>query len=137
MFAGLLTALGLTISGCQQHRDTATAPHAAEPTAIHHVDAQGAAKLINERKVVVLDVRTPQEFAAGHIPGAQLVDFNDPGFQANLSKLDRRPSYLVHCASGRRSTKALETFEALGFREVTHLDGGFNAWKAAGNTVAP
>lgn len=133
--AGMLTIAGLAVSGCQDVKPTDATRAAAEPAAVRHVDAAGAAKLVAEGKVVVLDVRTPQEFEAGHIQGAKLVDFNAPDFQADLAKLDRRRPYLVHCASGRRSTQALETFQALGFKDVTHLDGGFNAWKASGEPV--
>lgn len=101
-------------------------------TGITHVDPAGAARLIAEGKVAVLDVRTPQEYALARIQGARLIDFNAPDFARKLSELDRNQPYLVHCASGRRSTKALEVFQQLGFKEVTHLDGGLNAWRAAG-----
>jgi rhodanese-related sulfurtransferase len=96
------------------------------------VDPAGAARLVAEGKVVVIDVRTPQEYAIAHIKDARLIDFNAPDFARKLGELDRNQPYLVHCASGRRSTKSLEVFQQLGFKDVTHLDGGFNAWQAAG-----
>ena len=140
-WAGLLAALGFAVSGCQpvgNASSNTSAGHAGEGavTVIRHADAAAAQKLLADDKVTVLDIRTPQEFAAGHIAGAKLVDFNAPDFKTKLSELDRNQSYLLHCASGRRSTKALETVRALGFKEIIHLDGGFNAWKAAGKPVA-
>lgn len=107
----------------------------AAPTKVTHADAKEAAKLVGKKEVVVLDVRTPKEFSAGHIAGATNIDFQAGDFAKRLAKLDREQTYLVHCAVGGRSTKALPQFSRLGFKHVIHLDGGFKAWQAAGNAV--
>ncbi len=112
---------------------------AKQATIIEHVDAAGAAKLLSantDTNIVVLDVRTPREFAGGHIAGATNLDYNSDRFPVELGKFDRRKTYLVHCAAGGRSTKSLEVFKKLGFSKVVHLDGGFSAWEAAGKPVA-
>ncbi len=103
---------------------------------VAHVGAADAAKLVNARSVIILDVRTSDEFAEGHIAGARNIDFNSNEFEAEAGKLDKKAHYLVHCASGRRSTFSLAVLEKLGFQHVTHLDGGFNAWVKAGLPVA-
>lgn len=104
---------------------------------VRNVDAPGALRLLStNRQVVVIDVRTPREFAGGHIAGATNIDFNGNGFSAALGRLDRDRTYLVHCAAGGRSTKSLAVFKKQGFRSVVHLDGGFTAWEAAGQPVA-
>lgn len=90
---------------------------------------------LNNTNAVVLDVRTPQEFAQGHIPGAVLLDFKSPGFATELEKLDKSKTYLVHCAAGTRSAKAALQMHDLGFPKVGNLEGGFEAWKAAGKPV--
>ena len=108
----------------------------AESPKVAHADAKAASKLVAEPGVIVLDVRTPKEFAQGHIAQAQNIDFNSPAFESELAKLERGASYVVHCASGKRSTAALATLQKLGFTKVTHLDGGFMAWQAAGLPVA-
>lgn len=101
-----------------------------------HVDAQGADKLLKDEKgVVILDIRTPKEFAAGRIKGAQNIDFYAEDFAKKLAGLDKGRTYLVHCASGGRSTKSLEQFQKLGFKSVYHLDGGFKGWEKAGKPV--
>lgn len=125
------------LSGCAPANPRAANPAAPAPNvpAVEHVDAKGAAALLGAGGVVVLDIRTPQEFAAGHIRGARLVDFKAADFAEQLAKLDRKQKYLVHCASGRRSSQSLATFQELGFPRVVHLDGGFNSWAAAGNPV--
>lgn len=104
------------------------------------VDPKAAAELIERNaknnKFVVLDVRTPGEFTEGHIKGAVMLDFKAPDFQERLSKLSRKKTYLVHCAAGGRSSKAVSAMEKLGFKDVYHLKDGFSAWTAAGLPVA-
>ena len=128
-FAGLLVlffSLGTARADEKEKASAATVTHA---------DAKEAAKLVAKNQVVVLDVRTPGEFAAGHLAGATNIDFQSGDFSERLEKLDRDKSYLVYCAVGGRSTKALPQLSQLGFKHVVHLDGGFKAWQAAGNPV--
>lgn len=97
-----------------------------------HLSAQQAAQwLTSNRKVVVLDVRTADEFRAGHLKDAINVDYKAPDFEQHLTKLDPSKSYLLHCALGGRSTKTLPVLQKLGFRDVRHLDGGLQAWQTA------
>ncbi len=105
----------------------------AEPksAAVKHVDVKAAAALVQEEKIAVLDVRTANEFSEGHIAGAKNIDFNGPYFEAKLKELDKTKSYLVHCRSGGRSSKALPILQKLGFTSIHHLDGGIMAWEDA------
>ena len=97
------------------------------------IDAKAAGALLEQEKPpVVLDVRTPGEFAAGHIEGAVNIDFKGPGFKDEIAKLDREQPYLLHCRSGNRSGQSKPTFTELGFKTIYHLDGGFLAWEEAG-----
>jgi rhodanese-related sulfurtransferase len=100
-----------------------------------HVDADAAAKLVEEGKVVVLDVRTADEYNGGHIAGAKNIDFTENDFAEKAGKLDKSKPYLVHCASGRRSTASLEVLQKLGFKSIYHFDGGFKGWEKAGKPV--
>jgi phage shock protein E len=99
------------------------------------VRPEQAQKLISEKKVVVLDVRTPDEFAAGHIAGATNIDFRSADFQAKVAKLDKNQAYLVHCAAGTRSAKACAAMEKLDFATLYDLKGGLTAWQDAGLPV--
>ena len=109
---------------------------AGEPgTKITHADAEEAAQLVAAKKVAVLDVRTPREYAAGHIAGAELIDYSAPDFEKRLNALDKTKTLLVHCAAGGRSTKSLKLLQKLKFQSVVHLDGGLNAWLKAGKPV--
>ncbi len=108
----------------------------AEEGHVQHVtalDAQGV--IADEPDIVVLDVRTAKEYKAGHIAGGKNIDFYAADFENRLSALDKAAPYLLHCKSGGRSSKALKLMERLGFKNIYHLEGGFDAWKAAGLAV--
>lgn len=85
--------------------------------------------------LIVLDVRTPEEFAEGHLAGALLVDFYDADFAEQLTALDRDVPYLVYCRSDNRSGQALGVMGQLGFSSVADVDGGIVAWNDAGLPV--
>lgn len=92
---------------------------------------------ISFRHPVVLDIRTPQEHAAGYIvPTDGLMDFRAPDFKDQLDKLDRNGKYLIYCRSGHRSGLALAMMKDMGFTEYHDIEGGINAWIAAGLPVA-
>lgn len=85
---------------------------------------------------VVLDVRTPKEFAAGHVPGAVHIDWYAADFDQKVGELDKGKTYLVHCAAGGRSAKACEKMTGkLGFAACYNLEGGFKAWERTGKPV--
>jgi rhodanese-related sulfurtransferase len=112
---------------------------AADPVAqpsYKEVSVPEAQTLIKEKKVVVLDVRTPKEFAEGHIAGATNVNFQAADFAKKLESLDRSKSYLVHCAAGGRSAKTREQMKKLNFKSVYHLTDGFKGWEKAGQPIA-
>lgn len=127
---GCITALALALRSARAQEKSANASGA-----VTHANANEAAMLLAENKVTVLDIRTPKEFAAGHIAGARNVDFSAADFAKQLEKLDKEKAYVVHCASGGRSTRSLPQFEKLGFQHLIHLDGGIKAWQAVGNPV--
>jgi rhodanese-related sulfurtransferase len=84
---------------------------------------------------VLLDVRTPEEFAAGHLAGAQNVDVEAADFAQRVGTLDKAKSYAVYCRSANRSKVAMTVMQQVGFTTFFDLDGGINAWKSAGGEV--
>jgi len=90
------------------------------------VSVDEAKELIDSREVQVLDVRTPDEFAAGHIPGAKLVPLQV--IESMLSELDQDQKYLVVCRSGNRSTQASGILVENGFKNIYNMTGGMNEW---------
>ena len=100
--------------------------------------ADAAAVIAAGSDVVVLDIRTPQEFNEGIIEGAINIDFYESSFAATLDTLDKDAEYVVYCRSGNRSSQARKTFESLGFTNVTEIEGGIVDWYASGlPVVAP
>ena len=80
-------------------------------------------------------VGTASEFAGGHIAGAQNLDYRSPDFSRNLRAMDMDTPYLIHCASGGRSSQALAVFERLGFKRIYHMKEGMNGWRVDGRPV--
>lgn len=76
----------------------------------------------------ILDVRTPDEFAQGHIPGAHNLDLTAPDFMSQVKELDPAGLYAVYCRSGNRSRTAIEVLRAEGITQTVGLAGGVGAW---------
>lgn len=86
---------------------------------------------------VILDVRTPEEYAAGHIRDAINMNLNSPTFKDEAGKLDKNKLYLIYCRSGSRSAAALDIMEELGFKNVINMTNGFSEWQVAGLPIEP
>ncbi len=97
------------------------------------VTVDQARELIQKRagdtKFVIVDVRTPEEFAAGHLSGAVNVNVLAPDFETRLGALSRGKTYLVYCRTGNRSAKALQVMDRLGFQSVYHMFEGIVGWQ--------
>jgi len=93
------------------------------------------ATTISDESVVVLDVRTPGEFAAGHISNSINIDVETGEFANQVANLDKTKTYAVYCQSGRRSAIAASQMAKLGFTSLYNLNGGISAWAGAGQTV--
>lgn len=86
-------------------------------------------KINNTPDAVILDVRTPEEFAGGFIANAVNMDYNGADFNGEVSKLDKNKTYLVYCLSGKRSASAAAYMRSNGFKNVINLEGGILAWQ--------
>lgn len=87
---------------------------------------------ITEPDVVILDVRTPEEFASGHIEGALNIDFNSGDFANEITRLNPSENYAIYCRSGSRSGQAASIMHKAGFHDVSNLNGGVIDWTNAG-----
>jgi len=86
-------------------------------------------------KTVVLDVRSPEEFAQGHVPGAVNIDINAPDFASKVAPFDKQQPILVNCHAGSRGAVASAALAKLGFKTVCNLEGGLQAWEKSGKDV--
>ncbi|HJE51174.1 MAG TPA: rhodanese-like domain-containing protein [Tessaracoccus flavescens] len=121
----LLAVGGLAVAGCSDDSPAG---------ASRDLDAEQFKARAEEASAVLLDVRTPEEFAAGHIPGA--ININVEGdFASGIASLDKSAPYAVYCRSGNRSAAAMKLMDEAGFEETFHLVGGIGAWERAGFDV--
>lgn len=107
---------------------------AAEPSGIRLVEPDEAAAIIADAPddLVILDVRTAEEFDEGHLDGAVMIDFYRDDFADEVAKLDPDVPYVLYCRSGNRSGSAQAIMTDLGFTTVDEVNGGVLAWEAAG-----
>ena len=87
----------------------------------------GSAESVIPADAVVIDVRTPEEYGAGHLDDAANIDFYAADFKDQIGQLDRVDKYVVYCRSGNRSGQAKEIMEQMGFTDVTNavLEGRY------------
>ena len=92
-------------------------------------------KLRGQTNYVILDVRSPSEFAAGHVPGATNLNVSASDFAQRVGALPKDKPYLVHCAAGARSARAVGKMSQMGFKELYDFSGGWGEWKKSGKPV--
>jgi rhodanese-related sulfurtransferase len=92
---------------------------------VQNVDAAGV-KSAAAAGAQLIDVRTPGEFQMGHVAGAINVPLDQ--FEAAAQGWDKELTYVVYCATGSRSTTAIQTMQALGFTSIKHFAAGLQAW---------
>jgi len=101
-----------------------------------NIKPEEARYFIESKNPVVMDIRTAEEHAAGYIaPTHMVLDYYAPDFKEQLAKLDRNAKYLLYCRSGRRTGATLLTMKDMGFTDIHDIEGGINAWTAAGLPV--
>ncbi|MFW2513857.1 rhodanese-like domain-containing protein [Demequina sp. SO4-13] len=121
---GVLAAL--VLSACSTGQDAGTeGPPVFDGT---HVDSEAFAQAADGDGVTVIDVRTPGEFAEGHLPGAINIDVSSPTFADAVAELDADGAYAVYCQSANRSRLAIDQMTTAGLTETIGLEGGIGAW---------
>ncbi|MBJ2329292.1 rhodanese-like domain-containing protein [Schaalia cardiffensis] len=132
VFFATLGALALVpaLSACSStpSESGSTASSASSSASV----SSGSSGQANTAIGTLIDVRTPEEFADGHLKGATNIDFNGPDFAEKISELDKDGEYTLYCRSGRRSGLALEAMKAAGFTKVTNAGGVEQASKTLG-----
>lgn len=110
-------------------RTTSTSAILVTPT-------EAQALLKQDPSITLIDVRTPEEWKTGVLPGTtHFIDFNAQTFTTEVQRLDTHRVYLVYCRSGSRSQKAVDVMADLGFTQLYTLEGGVLAWQSAYSLV--
>jgi phage shock protein E len=135
--AAAVTTLALSwgLAGCSGSGSSGGTAAATTVDGVKHLDVKSFAALAGAPGTVVLDVRTAEEFASGHLPNAKVLDFRGGEFAATLGTLDKQATYAVYCHSGNRSGQALQQMQAAGFTHVADLSGGVTAWSQDGRSL--
>jgi rhodanese-related sulfurtransferase len=107
----------------------------AAPDSIQVLSIPQFEKMAAKKKSKILDVRTPEEVAEGHLADASTINFLSPDFTTQVAGLNQKGTYLLYCRSGSRTRKAADAMQKMGFKHVYMLEGGINAWKEAGKEV--
>lgn len=137
LFIGL-AGFPVLLSACN-HTTGETSSSTATQSVIKDVSPVRANDLIQKNqgnnKFVILDVRTAQEYADGHLAGAVNIDYDAPDFKNQAGHLDKNRTYLVYCRTGVRSAAASKVMADLGFKDIYNMTGGITDWQAQGLPV--
>lgn len=139
LFVAALAVTGISLTACSSSSDAGGASSAGSvsaglpaPEAPQRVDAGTFAAAVATPGITVIDVRTPEEFAAEHIDGAVNINVADPTFGTQVAALDPAKTYAVYCHSGNRSQTAVSQMSQAGFTHIYELQTGISGWTAAG-----
>lgn len=127
-----LSACSSTPSESGSTASSASASVSSDSASSGSSSSSGSSGQANTAIGTLIDVRTPEEFADGHLKGATNIDFNSADFAEKISELDKDGEYTLYCRSGRRSGLALEAMKAAGFTKVTNAGGVEQASKTLG-----
>ena len=127
LFAALAASLTL-LSGCAPSKTKEdTAKESSSKAAYHKISAEEAYEMMASQEVVVVDVRTREEYDGGHIENAVLVPNESIGSEMPEALPDKEATLLVYCRSGNRSKTASSTLADLGYTNIYEF-GGINTW---------
>lgn len=127
---GLLSLNSCSIS--QEKTTISVEEEVVQPTIITKVKvvepAEYKSLMKSNSDFQLIDVRTPEEYGAGHIDNAANINFYDPNFKSDIGKLDKNKTVFIYCRSGGRSGQATEIMKTMGFKEIIDLSGGYMNW---------
>lgn len=127
LLIALLATVPFTLTACSADTAATSSDTAAQ---VQTVDAGEAQSLIADGAAVI-DVRTPEEFATGHLKGAANIDVQAADFHERVGRLDPDTTYVLYCRSGSRAGAAAQMMTDMGFTDVVNA-GGYDNLAAAG-----
>lgn len=107
----------------------------AQSQKINRLSVEEFDSMLSQNGVQLVDVRTPKEYAGGHLKGAVNYNINSADFEANIGKLDKSKPVMVYCLAGGRSAEAASIMADLGFKTLYDMQGGIMRWSAAGKLL--
>lgn len=123
----LLTGI-LFLSSCANQSPNMEGKQAKQEEILSTLDNASEVNLKN-KKNILLDVRTPEEFAEGHVPGAINIDVKNSSFEKEIQKLDPKKNYYIYCKSGVRAKLATEKMQEKGFKNAKNFKDGMSTYQ--------
>ena len=125
----LITLLTFLLIGVTAYAQT------TEKDSINTLPVTDFEKMALKKNTVLIDVRTPEEVAEGHLQQSMNINFLSENFAQELEVLNKKNTYLLYCKTGIKSRKAADLMQKAGFKKVYMLDGGITAWNKAGKPI--
>ena len=128
----------LSFSSCKTKETVSNNPK-ENTTSFKHtlVNPSEFNNILQQKNILIIDIRRPEEFNSGHLPDAINIDYESANFKEKLQEITSKKKIAIYCRSGRRSAASIPVFEKIGFSEVIELDGGINAWNAQNFKIIP
>jgi rhodanese-related sulfurtransferase len=138
LLPSFLSILLVIFGGCEYITGEAVKIPTPSLPAINNITPEEANDLtmVSSFFTQFIDVRTPQEYAGGHIFNAININYNAPDFKEKINELDKNARYIVYCQTGVRSAAASQVMAELGFKYINNMLGGYSDWVAAGLPVS-
>ena len=128
-YANLLLLILLITSGACKN-EPSKSEESSSSTNLKDIELLDALELMNQKDIITIDIRTPEEIALGKILTSALeMDYYADDFKSKLEEMDREAHYVVYCRSGGRSGKTLTMMKEMGFKNAYNVLGGYNAYK--------
>ena len=125
----MVMVLWLSLVSCgQNQQEKSTDPNSVAKISLISPEALDAAN----KDILLIDVRTPGEYASGHIENSINIDYRSDDFKELIAKLDTNQEVYVYCKVGGRSARSAKAMEEMGFKKVYDLKGGIKAWERSG-----
>ena len=125
-----ISLLFLIAVACRPSSQSETADSGEDATYVVLSKQEFKERLVEQDDYVLVDVRRPEEYEAGHIKGAENINFlTPPVFESQFSKMDTTQTLMIYCRSGNRSRKSAERLREMGFKKIYDLEGGYLNWE--------
>ncbi|MFV0606215.1 MAG: thioredoxin domain-containing protein [Niabella sp.] len=134
----IMATAAIVLGSCNLDEPQTTASGAVPQSATNFLlSALAFSDKINAiSQATIIDVRTAEEFATGHLAAAKNMNIDDPDFESSIKTFDKTKPVFVYCLSGGRSAAAVRIMRLEGFKDVYDLQGGLMAWRAANLPVS-
>ena len=96
------------------------------------ISAKEAFNLIKNNNLILLDTRTQEEYRQAHLKNSILIDLTNPEFMKKITSLNKDKNYLLYCHTGGRSMYVMQVMTSLGYKNISHIQGGIESWESQG-----